>query len=69
MAGRPFLPAMILVFICFFFSSPICLCGLCLVASVSLYLILLFVLGVSGAGTGETEDQVTLRFLKEMFGR
>lgn len=69
MAVTPFLPAIILAFICFVFSAPLWLWAICLVASVSLYLILLFVLGVSGAGTGETEDQVTLRFLKEMFGR
>ena len=39
------------------------------IAAICIIIFIMFVLGISGAGTGESPGQVLVRFIKELFGK
>lgn len=65
----PYIPLVLFLLACLVFGAPLWVWIISVVIGYILALILIFVLGVSGAGYSMSVDQVALKAIKDLFKR
>lgn len=63
----PYIPLVILLIFCLVYGAPIWVWTISIIFGYIISLILIFILGVSGAGYSMTVDQVALKFVKDIY--